>query len=62
MTVQEIAKAVARPEKTVRTWTKKASAKMATITAKMAASSPMKPADYDIGVYGYGVRCEENPR
>jgi hypothetical protein len=48
MTVKEIAIAVNRPEKTVRTWTKKTSVKMASIVAKMAEANPNNPASYDL--------------
>jgi len=48
MTTKEIAEAVGKSEKTVRTWTAKVAAKSATIAAKLAVSSPMKPADYDL--------------
>lgn len=48
MTTKEIAEATGKAEKTVRTWTKKTAAKSATMTAKMAASSSVHPADYDL--------------
>lgn len=48
MTTKEIAKAIGRPLKTVQTWTKLTSAKMASISAKMAAGSSARPADYDL--------------
>ncbi len=50
MTTKEIAEAVGRPEKTVRTWASKASAKSAVAQAKLAEaqSSGGKPADWDI--------------
>lgn len=48
MTVREIAEAVGKKERAVRNWVVKAAAKNAAITAKNAASSPMKPADYDL--------------
>ena len=48
MTTKQIAEYVGKPEKTVRTWASKASAKTAASTAKLAASSPAKPADWDL--------------
>ena len=48
MTTKEIAAAVGKPEKTVRTWASKASAKTAVAAAKLAEGTPSKPADWDI--------------
>lgn len=48
MTTREVAAAVGKPEKTVRTWASKASAKTAVAAAKLAEGTPAKPADWDI--------------
>lgn len=48
MTTKQIAESVNRPEKTVRTWASKASAKMAAMTAKMAKATSTHPADWDL--------------
>jgi len=49
MNIKDIAKAVGKPESTVKNWVKKVGAKMAQVGAKMAqASIDKKPADYDI--------------
>ena len=48
MTTKEIAESVGKPERTVRDWVKSLAAKSAVIEAKLAASSPMKPADYNL--------------
>ena len=48
MTTKEIAQATGKAEKTVRTWIFNLAAESATIAAKLAASSPMKPADYTL--------------
>lgn len=48
MTTKQIAEAVGKPERTVRDWVKALAAKSAVITAKLAASSPMKPANYTL--------------
>jgi len=48
MNTKEIAKAIGRPVKTVQTWTKLTSAKMASIGDKMASASSVHPADYDL--------------
>lgn len=48
MTTKEIAFAVGKPEKTVRTWANKASAKTAVAAAKLAEGTPSKPADWDL--------------
>ena len=48
MTVKEIAQAVGKPQRTVQDWVKRLSAKSAPISAKLASSSPMKPASYTL--------------
>jgi hypothetical protein len=48
MTTKEIAQATGKAEKTVRTWIFNLAAESATIAAKLAASAPMKPADYTL--------------
>jgi hypothetical protein len=48
MTSKEIALAVGKPERTVQNWVKFLGAKLASVGAKLASSSPMKPADYDL--------------
>lgn len=48
MKAKQIAEATGKAEKTVRTWAFKLAAKSADIKAKIAASSPMYPADYDL--------------
>jgi hypothetical protein len=50
MTTKQIAEAVGKPEKTVRTWASKAAAKSAEAAAKLAEAqrSGGKPADWDI--------------
>lgn len=48
MTTREIAKAVGRPEKTVRTWAFKAAAKSAEAAAKSAEATPSRPADWNL--------------
>jgi len=48
MTTREIAEAVGKAEKTVRTWASKASAKSAAMTARLAASTSMHPADWNL--------------
>lgn len=48
MTTKEIAKAVGRPEKTVRTWAFKAAAKSADAAAKSAEATPSNPADWNL--------------
>lgn len=49
MTTKEIAEAVGKPERTVQNWTKKLSAKMEQVSAKMEqARKTSKPADYDL--------------
>jgi len=48
MTTKQISEAVNRPVKTVQTWAKKLGAKMASVGAKVAASTSMHPADYDL--------------
>lgn len=48
MTVKDIAKAVGKPETTVRNWVRKTSAKSAQVQAKSAqAATEKKPAEYD---------------
>lgn len=49
MTTKEIAEAVGKPERTVQNWTKKLSAKMEQVSAKMEqARKTSKPAEYDL--------------
>jgi hypothetical protein len=48
MTTKQIAEATGKAGKTVRTWISILAADSATIAAKLAASSPMKPAEYDM--------------
>ena len=48
MTTKQIAEAVGKAEKTVRTWAAKAAAKSAVMAAKLAASTSTHPADYDL--------------
>lgn len=48
MTTKEIAEAVGKEERTVRNWVKRLAEKNTVIAEKLAASSPMKPANYDI--------------
>jgi len=48
MTTKEIAQATGKPERTIRDWVKAVTAKSATITAKLATSSPAYPADYTL--------------
>jgi hypothetical protein len=48
MTTKQIAAAVGKDETAVRRWTRKLAAKSPAIAVKIAASSPMKPADYDL--------------
>jgi hypothetical protein len=59
MNSKQIAEATGRAEKTVRTWVKRVAATSAIMAAKLAASSPAYPADYDleetIEVIRYGM-------
>lgn len=48
MTTKQISESIGRPEKTVRNWVKRLAAKMATVAAKLAASTSTYPADYDL--------------
>lgn len=48
MTTKQIAEAVGKEERTVRNWVKRLAEKMAAVAEKSSASSPMKPADYDL--------------
>jgi hypothetical protein len=48
MNTKEIASAVNKDERSVRRWINKASDKVSVIKDKMSASSPMKPADYNL--------------
>lgn len=48
MTTKEIAVAVGKAEKTVRTWASKATAKSAEATAKSAEATPAHPADWTL--------------
>jgi len=48
MTTKEIAEAVGRAEKTVRTWAAKAAAKSAEAAAKSAEATPSHPADWTL--------------
>lgn len=48
MTAKQIAAYLGRPERTAQDWVKALGAKSASIGAKLASSSPMKPADYDL--------------
>lgn len=48
MTTKQIADAIGKPEKTVRTWAFKAAAKSAEAAAKSAEATPNYPADWDL--------------
>lgn len=48
MTVQEIAGAVGKDERSIRRWVHRAADKMSAIADKMSASSPMRPAQYTL--------------
>jgi hypothetical protein len=48
MTTKEIAGATGKPEQTVRNWIRSLASKSDVIKSKLDASSPMKPADYDL--------------
>jgi transposase len=48
MTTKQIAEAIGRPEKTVRTWAARAAAISAASTAKMAEGTPGKPVDWNL--------------
>jgi len=48
MTTKEIAEAVGKEERTIRRWVARIADKMPVVKDKMSASSPMKPADYDL--------------
>ena len=48
MTTREIAKATGKGERTVQRWVQNMTAKMASISDKMAASSSTHPADFDL--------------
>jgi hypothetical protein len=59
MTTKEIAEAVGRPEKTVRTWAFKVAAKSAEAAAKLAEATPSKPANWNldetVAIIEYGM-------
>lgn len=48
MNTREIAQSVGRKERAVRNWIQKTAAKNASVAAKIAVSSPMRPADYTL--------------
>lgn len=48
MTTKQIAEYLGKPERTVRDWVKALAAKSAVVAAKLAASSPANPADYNL--------------
>jgi hypothetical protein len=48
VTTKQIAAYLGKPERTVQDWVKSLSAKSAPIDAKLASSSPRRPADYDL--------------
>lgn len=48
MTTKQLAEALGRPEKTVRTWAFKAAAKSAEAAAKSAEATPARPADWSL--------------
>lgn len=48
MTTKQIAEAVGKTERTVRNWATRLAEKSAVVAEKLSASSPMKPADWDL--------------
>ncbi len=48
MTTRQIAEAVGKTERAVRNWTRKAAENFSSVAEKMTASSPMRPADYNL--------------
>lgn len=48
MTTKQVAEAVGKPEQTVRNWVRRLASKMDVVKSKLEASSPMKPADFDL--------------